>query len=631
MQAITNTLTNTLPYLERGVAYTASLWRAGSGAVHQTAKQAVAISGRVLPKLLTPMLMAGCLPLAYLVGKDVLSLFGGYFPKNTGLIIAGMIFHSITWPAADILCNKIADNARILKTLPGGGHIYHAIQFILKSDLCTYSVGMIAGNACSGIVLSLLSDPASFFNPELLTHPLHSDLSLLYLGSNLIGAGFFLHFLLRAPATERAKADLNAWVEEAPDRQERQNRLYARCRIWHVVTYQRGKLNLSGLSLTTLPSTVWTLDWLKKLILVNNRLTTLPPQIANLAHLQNLDVENNRLRTLPEEIRSLPLTRLDMNGNPDLVLTETLHNRATLLQSIPPAPAQPDSPYQAIRDWYNQQGASDVNREMIEKWRQFEEEDNSADFTALLHHITLEAGQATRVNRSYLHGRINNILRAMTDHPNLRHQCFSLARENSATSGDQLSQAIRKLEIAYLVQQTPHDEVALCLLGRGLFHLDCLEKFTQQEYQSHGLGFREPLEMMLYHRYKLENILRLPASVKYMRFSPSTYASPGTPIHAIRYIRDEEQDKLVPFMCTLDFWRAFIQERSQAAFTYIDTETSRRLEALDEQTLGRQAYLEQRAVVRADHQKAIEFTVKNATQKIIATLKETGRWQAIAP
>ena len=67
---------------------------------------------------------------------------------------------------------------------------------------------------------------------------------------------------------------------------------------------ERGKLDLSGRELTTVPPRVWRNKSLRVLNLFRNKLKTLPADIAQLTDLQVLIVANNQLRALPEWSRS---------------------------------------------------------------------------------------------------------------------------------------------------------------------------------------------------------------------------------------------------------------------------------------------------------------------------------------
>jgi hypothetical protein len=81
------------------------------------------------------------------------------------------------------------------------------------------------------------------------------------------------------------------------------------------------QLYLANNSLTSLPSTFWSLDSLTVLSLRNNGITELPGSIYRLVNLTELNVAYNALRWLPWELLSLlgpekPLTKLHVLPNP---------------------------------------------------------------------------------------------------------------------------------------------------------------------------------------------------------------------------------------------------------------------------------------------------------------------------
>jgi len=77
-----------------------------------------------------------------------------------------------------------------------------------------------------------------------------------------------------------------------------------------------GTLDLSQNQLTSLPPEIGSLTALEILVLFDNQLTTLPSEIASLTALRALDLDGNQLTSLPPEIGSLTaLVTLDLDGN----------------------------------------------------------------------------------------------------------------------------------------------------------------------------------------------------------------------------------------------------------------------------------------------------------------------------
>lgn len=79
---------------------------------------------------------------------------------------------------------------------------------------------------------------------------------------------------------------------------------------------QSTELNLTGLGLRSLPSLLWELTHLTKLVLDDNELTSLPSGIGNLRQLTLLSAEKNKIEALPYEIVNLRELRvLNFNSN----------------------------------------------------------------------------------------------------------------------------------------------------------------------------------------------------------------------------------------------------------------------------------------------------------------------------
>ncbi len=79
--------------------------------------------------------------------------------------------------------------------------------------------------------------------------------------------------------------------------------------------------------ITELPPWIGELRQLKGLLLNGNALRELPREIGSLQNLTGLWVGRNNLTSLPEEIRNLPLTDLDLMGNPALEIPESVLRR----------------------------------------------------------------------------------------------------------------------------------------------------------------------------------------------------------------------------------------------------------------------------------------------------------------
>ncbi|MEA5465216.1 COR domain-containing protein [Leptothoe sp. PORK10 BA2] len=75
-------------------------------------------------------------------------------------------------------------------------------------------------------------------------------------------------------------------------------------------------LDLSSNQLSALPPEIVQLTSLTSLYLSYNQLSALPPEIVQLTSLTSLDLYQNRFSELPAELKQLPLTQIDLSGNP---------------------------------------------------------------------------------------------------------------------------------------------------------------------------------------------------------------------------------------------------------------------------------------------------------------------------
>jgi Leucine-rich repeat (LRR) protein len=87
--------------------------------------------------------------------------------------------------------------------------------------------------------------------------------------------------------------------------------------VVHVRSVFTEKLDLSGLNLKKLSSTIGAFQMLQRLNLSKNKLKNLPTDIVHLSNLQSLNLNDNRLISLPSELGELPkLEYLTFANNP---------------------------------------------------------------------------------------------------------------------------------------------------------------------------------------------------------------------------------------------------------------------------------------------------------------------------
>ena len=102
-------------------------------------------------------------------------------------------------------------------------------------------------------------------------------------------------------------------------------------------------LNLYSNAISEIPAWIGELSSLVALNVRINRLVELPKEIGLLRNLNILLLDSNKLRSLPEAVRELPLTRLMLEGNPDLGLPKSVTQ-------------QDSSPWEILRYYFESRG-----------------------------------------------------------------------------------------------------------------------------------------------------------------------------------------------------------------------------------------------------------------------------------
>ena len=133
----------------------------------------------------------------------------------------------------------------------------------------------------------------------------------------LIAKGILRHQFEEWKLVRELENSVDDWVNErdiSDDQKYKRNQ--AASRIIDAAEWRQDSLDLSQLSLSSLPSKIGNLRNLRNLELGNNQLTSLPPEIGNLRNLWYLDLRNNQLPSLPPEIRNLRnLSYLNLGSN----------------------------------------------------------------------------------------------------------------------------------------------------------------------------------------------------------------------------------------------------------------------------------------------------------------------------
>lgn len=103
---------------------------------------------------------------------------------------------------------------------------------------------------------------------------------------------------------EELEAQLGAWLTDPRQGPDEQRELVLEI-VRRVFSARSSHLDLSDMSLTSVPEVIFRFSWLKSLNLSSNSLTELPRSMGLLKGLKTLYLTENSLSTLPDEVASL--------------------------------------------------------------------------------------------------------------------------------------------------------------------------------------------------------------------------------------------------------------------------------------------------------------------------------------
>jgi Leucine-rich repeat (LRR) protein len=106
--------------------------------------------------------------------------------------------------------------------------------------------------------------------------------------------------------TKEFKEKIDDWVEEKREDAEYFNRKSAGEKIKRCYETKSNQIDLTNLTLTSLPLELWNLSQLTLINLSKNRLSSISEKIENLSQLKYLYLSENKLETLPPNIWNLP-------------------------------------------------------------------------------------------------------------------------------------------------------------------------------------------------------------------------------------------------------------------------------------------------------------------------------------
>jgi Leucine-rich repeat (LRR) protein len=476
------------------------------------------------------------------------------------------------------------------------------------------------------------------------------------------------------PSTEKLRP-FDAWVKAAPAGEEA-TRIITQGRLIDCKHFRRAALNLDGLNLSSLPDQAFVgMDHLKKLSLKNNNLSTLPHSLFELSQLTTLDLSYNPLGFLPNDLSSLrKLTHLHINNIGLYSLPDSLGNLPKLSHIYASTNVISEVPLilsrsarltfldirnnplnnlhflfirfkalgflqllcddhdiylhhdlsRAVNKWYGYFLSEVESLKKALPWDHGGFPINQGSFITLLERLPSIAAFQSAAGKSSLFLRMNMILTEMEKNMVLCQQCCDLATEGLSSCSDRLTFTISQLETACLIHQIPENDISARLaLGRKLFRQDRLDQFAQQdieERERNHLSFDE-IEIQLYYRHALHEQLSLPSPVTHMQFSNLAQVSFIQLRQAAAYVTQQEEDllKVAEFICSLDFWQAYLQKEYASTFALHMENSHSQLALLDSSKLPEQVYRIEAERIQKEYHQAVKESEMTFTTLLLET------------
>ncbi|CAF3318293.1 unnamed protein product [Rotaria socialis] len=378
---------------------------------------------------------------------------------------------------------------------------------------------------------------------------------------------------------------LEAWQDPADDVQD----VEAKKRIKDCFKQRSNTLDLSFLSLSTLPDSFGRMDHLRYLSLANNRFSEIPQTLFNLTGLKLLNfssnvltevpdsfkefqkleffnAECNQLRKVSKELVHLPnIKTVMLSHNRILKFPENIHNIKNL----------------ALKDQIPLASFGDFSIEFRAPWEErFQNEGGSGYFEIWLarYEEMLRLPEAEKYREAFKK-RIGLLLDAMVKYPNLRTECYKKAQNVIATCHDGILFALYEMEIKNteerMIASELSDEAVLREVER-IFNFYRLQEFSLSHSQSHpyenGTAAEDEeisaLETALFFYISPANTLEMPLGTEkicFMLYPDMAPANHDDVAKAVAQIQREKIERgknfLIDFVLDKEYWLNYLSNR----------------------------------------------------------------------
>ncbi|AMA46964.1 NEL-type E3 ubiquitin ligase domain-containing protein [Pseudomonas alabamensis] len=346
--------------------------------------------------------------------------------------------------------------------------------------------------------------------------------------------------------------------------------------------------------------TLTELSRLTHLRLRNTGLEHLPP-VQALPWRAHVDMRENRIQQLRQELHGL-WQRVSLHDNPldpaSVQLLDALHDT-----DAPRTRASASYRHSAIDDallerWIGLPSAAEHGRR-VQVWRELHEQENAGDLFRFL--ADFADTEDFEQQPDHYRDRVWHMLESAHAHQALRTRLFETAA-GDRTCEDRLLLIMAQLELSVLVERAvidgPAEFVEARLLGleRSLFRMDVLDgiatRHIERLYNAH-VPLVDEIEVRLYYRVKLRNVLGLPATPNAMHYEHfAQVTSRDLRRAADEVLAAENPEALAASLAERPFWQHFVRERYAQRFEALSAPFYERLEALESGTPDSGQWLE---------------------------------------
>ena len=442
--------------------------------------------------------------------------------------------------------------------------------------------------------------------------------------------------------------ELTESLEEWQDLREDAQHDTAKERIMDCFTQLSDSLDLSFLSLSTLPDALGRMQHIQYLSIANNRFSAIPQTLTQLARLKLLNVSNNVLTEVPDSIKALQKLE-SFNGECNLLVkvSEELarlpkiqkvllcHNRILefpenihrirdleLEDQVPPASFADFSPLFAAL-WVDV-FQHEIGSGHLEIWLARYEEN-------------LRLSEAAQYREAF-QKRIGLLLNTMVSNSNLRTLCYKKAESVIATCHDGILFSLFEMEI----KQVEERMIALELSDEevrqeterafNFYRLQELALLRSQQCPDEPTATTEDpeidfLETSLFFYASPANTLEMPLGGKrlhFIRYPDAARVTHGDVANAVLRIEREKTELgpefLIDFVGDKEFWVNYLENRYAdiiAEHRQIFMDQMESLEA-EKETMSEYNYLTQANGIAAEKEGSEQRLYRQLTRNIVA-------------